>query len=234
MIRHYRLLGAAALAACAVPAQALSLNQAASLALQNDPRLRTAGDAVQALKAQVDEARAGYRPSARLSASTGLLRYYLSPSLTTQLPVNFSGTGNPNNATLQASQPLYTDGLTGAQVDACKSQFEGARQSESGARQQLLLNAPPLTSTSIATASTSSWPRPRGGAATGPVRRAEALRHRHGKPHRHLPDRSPAGRSTRQPQARRNQQSGPVAQQGTLTIALVHWPICEQDRCRVT
>lgn len=144
MIRHAspaRVLLAAAVAACALPAQALSLNQAASLALQNDPRLRAAGDAVQAYRAQVDEARAGYRPSASLSASTGLSRYYLSPAITSQLPVNFSGPGNPNNATLQASQPLYTGGLTGAEVDASKNQLEGARQNESGTRQQLLLAA---------------------------------------------------------------------------------------------
>jgi outer membrane protein len=143
MIRHARPARAllAALAVCALPAQALSLNEAASLALQNDPRLRAAGDAVQAFKAQVDEARAGYRPSASLSASTGLSRYYLSPSITSSLPFNFSGTGNPNNATLQASQPLYTGGLTSAQVDASKSQLEGARQNESGTRQQLLLDA---------------------------------------------------------------------------------------------
>lgn len=144
MIRHAspaRALLAAVLAACAVPAQALSLSEAASLALQNDPRLRAAGDAVDASRAQVGEARAGYRPSASLSASTGLSRYYLSPALTNQLPVNLSGPGNPNNATLQASQPLYTGGLTSAQLDASKSQLEGARQNETGTRQQLLLNA---------------------------------------------------------------------------------------------
>jgi outer membrane protein len=145
MIRHAsppaRALLAAILAACALPARALSLNEAASLALQNDPRLRAAGDAVQASKAQVEEARAGYRPNASLSGSTGLSRYYLSPAITNQLPINFGSASNPSAATLQASQPLYTGGLTSAQLAASKSQLEGARQNESGTRQQLLLNA---------------------------------------------------------------------------------------------
>ncbi|MBV8061956.1 MAG: TolC family protein, partial [Nevskia sp.] len=132
-------LAAAALLACAVPARAMSLADAASLALQNDPRLRAAGDAVQASSAQLDAARAGYLPNATLSASTGLSRYYLSPALGNALPIN--GPMNPNAASVQASQPLYTGGLTGAQVDSSKSQLENARQNEAGARQHLLLSA---------------------------------------------------------------------------------------------
>jgi outer membrane protein len=123
----------------AAPVHALGLNDAAVLALQNDPRMRAAGDAVQASAAQVDVARAGYLPSASLSASTGLSRYYLSPALSGAIPIN--GPMNPNAATLQASEPLFTGGLTSAQMTASKSQLESSQQSESNTRQQLLLAA---------------------------------------------------------------------------------------------
>jgi len=142
MIRTVRLSVRAVLAFAVVagaPAQAMSLADAASLALQNDPRLRAAGDAVQASSAQVEAARAGFLPSATLSASTGLSRYYLSPALGGAIPID--GPLNPNAASLQASQQLYSGGLTGAQVDASKNQLEGARQNEAGTRQQLLLAA---------------------------------------------------------------------------------------------
>jgi outer membrane protein len=134
-----RRLGAAILIAAAGTAQAMTLDEAAHLALQNDPRLRAADDAVDASKAQVDEATAGYRPSANLSASTGLARYYLSPALSSSIP--FNGPTNPNAATFQASQPLYTGGLTSSRVAASRSQLEGARQNQSDARQQVLLAA---------------------------------------------------------------------------------------------
>lgn len=131
----------AALAAlfAAGSAHAISLGDAAGLALQNDPRMRAAGDAVQASSAQVDVARAGYLPSATLSANTGLSRYYLSPSLSSSIPIN--GPLNPTAASIQASQPLYTGGLNSANLTASKSQLEGSQQSEANTRQQLLLAA---------------------------------------------------------------------------------------------
>lgn len=131
----------AALAAlfAAGSAHAIGLGDAAGLALQNDPRMRAAGDAVQASSAQVDVARAGYLPSATLSANTGLSRYYLSPSLSSSIPIN--GPLNPTAASIQASQPLYTGGLNSANLAASKSQLEGSQQSEANTRQQLLLAA---------------------------------------------------------------------------------------------
>ena len=123
----------------AAPAHAISLADAAGLALQNDPRMRAAGDAVQASTAQVDVARAGYLPSATLTANTGLSRYYLSPALASSIPIN--GPLNPNAVGLQASQPLYTGGLNSAQLSSSKSQLESSQQSEANTRQQLLLAA---------------------------------------------------------------------------------------------
>lgn len=131
-------LAVAALLAAA-PAHAISLGDAAGMALQNDPRMRAAGDAVQASTAQVDVARAGYLPSATLTANTGLSRYYLSPALAGSIPID--GPLNPNAVGLQASQPLYTGGLTSATLASSKSQLEGSQQSELNTRQQLLLAA---------------------------------------------------------------------------------------------
>ena len=130
---------AAVLAASAGSAHAISLGDAASLALQNDPRMRAAGDAVQASSAQVDVARAGYLPSATLSANTGLSRYYLSPALASSIPID--GPLNPTAASIQASQPLYTGGLNSANLAASKNQLESSQQSEANTRQQLLLAA---------------------------------------------------------------------------------------------
>jgi len=130
---------AALLAVGSGSAHAISLGDAAGLALQNDPRMRAAGDAVQASTAQVDVARAGYLPSATLTANTGLSRYYLSPALASSIPIN--GPLNPNAVGFQASQPLYTGGLNSAQLAASKSQLEGSQQSEANTRQQLLLAA---------------------------------------------------------------------------------------------
>ncbi|MDR3417602.1 MAG: TolC family outer membrane protein [Nevskia sp.] len=134
-----RLVPAALLACACGAAHALSLNEAAALALQNDPRLLAASEAVQASAAQVDVAHAGYFPSGSLSANTGLQRYYLSQSLSGALPIN--GPFNPNAVSLQASQPLYTGGLNPALLAASKSQLEGAQQNEAGTQQQLLLAA---------------------------------------------------------------------------------------------
>jgi len=128
-----------ALLAGAGTAHAMTLAEAASLALQNDPRLRAAGDAVQVSGAQVDLARSGYRPNATLSASTGLSRYYLSPALSSSIPID--GPLNPNAAQIQASQQLYSGGLTGAQLDSSKNQLEGARQNQAATQQQILLAA---------------------------------------------------------------------------------------------
>jgi TolC family type I secretion outer membrane protein len=136
-----KIFSLAALSAllAAAPAHAISLGDAATLALQNDPRMRSAGEAVQASAAQVDVARAGYRPSASLSASTGLERFYLAPALASTIPIN--GPFNPNAASFQASQPLYTGGLTSAQLAASKSQLESSQQGETNTRQRLLLEA---------------------------------------------------------------------------------------------
>ncbi|GAC1620166.1 MAG: TolC family outer membrane protein [Nevskia sp.] len=129
-----RTLFAAALAV-AVPAQALSLHEAAERALQNDPRLLAADEAVRASNANVDLAQSGFLPSLNASVEGGRSRLY------TRAQFPQAGARNPLSWGLVASQPLYTGGLVSAQLEAAKSRLEGARQSESGTRQQLLLAA---------------------------------------------------------------------------------------------
>ena len=123
----------------AAPARALSLQDAAELALQNDPRLRAADAQVQSSAAGVDLARAGYLPTASFSGSTGAQRYYLPASLSQAFPL--PGVLNPTSGSIRASQPLYNGGLTGAQMASSRGQLEGARADEDATSQRLLLEA---------------------------------------------------------------------------------------------
>ncbi|MGH8461487.1 MAG: TolC family outer membrane protein [Stenotrophobium sp.] len=120
-------------------AQALSLHDAATLALHNDPRMHAADAAVQSAAAEVDVARAGYLPGASVSLNTGFTRYYLPPQLTAAFAL--PGTLNPSAASLHVSQPLYSGGITGAQVESRKNLLEGSRQDVTETREQLLLAA---------------------------------------------------------------------------------------------
>lgn len=125
----------AAFLLAASSAEAISLSDAATAALQNDPRLVAADQSVQASAANVDVARAGYRPTVNASVEGGRSRLYTSAVF----PI--PGSRNPLAWGVVASQPLYTGGLVGAQIDSARSQLDGAREFENGTRQQLLLNA---------------------------------------------------------------------------------------------
>jgi len=117
----------------AMNAHALTLREAAESALQSDPRLQAADQNVQASAANVDLARAGYLPTVNASVEGGRSQLYTNA----RFPI--AGSRNPLAWGLVASQPLYTGGLVSAQLNAAKSQLEGAQQSETGTRQQLLL-----------------------------------------------------------------------------------------------
>ncbi len=136
----YRLRATLLLAALIAPtAQALSLREAAELALQNDPRMRAADQAVAVSEANVDVARAGYLPSVSLSGGTGVQKVYLGNNF----PAGFPKPDllNPYSASLKASQPLYSGGLTSAQMSDSRSRLEGSEQDAVATRQQLLLAA---------------------------------------------------------------------------------------------
>lgn len=129
-----RTLFSLALAA-ALPAEALSLHEAAEQALQLDPRLSAANQAVAASAANVDLAKSGFLPTLNASVEGGRSHLY------TKARFPQPGQRDPLSWGVVASQPLYTGGLISAQLEAAKSRLEGAQQNENGTRQQLLLAA---------------------------------------------------------------------------------------------
>lgn len=120
-------------------AQALSLREAAELALQNDPRLRAAEQSVAESKANIDVARAGYLPTVSVGAAAGEQRIDFKGDFPAGLPE--PRRLNPLSASVSARQPLYSGGLTGAQMAASRSRLEAAQQSEAATHQMLLLAA---------------------------------------------------------------------------------------------
>ena len=120
-------------------AQALSLREAAELALQNDPRLRAAEQSVAESNANIDVARAGYLPSVSVGAAAGKQRIDFKSDFPAGLPE--PRRLNPLSASLSARQPLYSGGLTTAQMTDARSRLEAAQQSEAATRQMLLLAA---------------------------------------------------------------------------------------------
>lgn len=129
---------AAALLACNAPAFAMSLREAAAQALQHDPRLRAAADDTRAAAADVEIARAGYRPNLTLEVGSNLSRYYLN-----DLPAGFPSLGplNPIYESLTAGQALYSGGELDARLRQAGGRLAAARETEEQARQQLLLAA---------------------------------------------------------------------------------------------
>lgn len=125
----------AALLLLPLGAQALSLPEAAALALRNDPRIRAAGAEVDAAQAGVEQARAGYRPSLGLAADIGRSDFQV------DAPFPPSGTRSPNSAGAQLTQLLYAGGRLDAQVAAASSTAEGADSRQDVTRQQVLLAA---------------------------------------------------------------------------------------------
>lgn len=121
--------------AAALPAQALSLREAAEQALRNDPRLSAASQQVSASAAGVELAKSGFLPTVNASVEGGRSHLY------TKARFPQPGQRDPLAWGLVASQPLYTGGLISAQLEAAKSRLEGAQQTETGTRQQLLLAA---------------------------------------------------------------------------------------------
>ncbi|HEY0975144.1 MAG TPA: TolC family outer membrane protein [Solimonas sp.] len=124
-----------ALGVAAMPAQALSLREAAEAAVRQDPRAAAAQAAVDAADAQLLAARAGYLPSVAFAAEAGRM------DLQTKAPFPQSGPRNPNSVSLGLSQPLYSGGRTRAQLDAAEAALTASRDDASERRQQLMLGA---------------------------------------------------------------------------------------------
>ncbi|AXQ31182.1 hypothetical protein D0B54_21975 [Solimonas sp. K1W22B-7] len=124
-----------ALLLAAPAAQALSLNEAAQLALRNDPRIRAADADVAAAAGEMDQARAGYRPNIGLAADIGRSDFQVDS------PFPPSGTRTPNSAGVQLTQPLYAGGRLDAAYASAASTAEGAGSRQVATRQQVLLAA---------------------------------------------------------------------------------------------
>jgi len=130
-----RLSIAALLLLAPLGAQALTLPEAAALALRNDPRVRAAAADSGAAQAGIEEARAGYRPTIGLAGDIGRSDFQVDS------PFPPSGTRSPNSAGVQLTQPLYKGGAIDAQYAAATATAEGSGERETATRQQVLLVA---------------------------------------------------------------------------------------------
>ena len=130
-----RAVFAAAALAVTLPASALTLREAAQLALHNDPRMHATSAAIDASVAQVDEARTGYFPSVSLQADGGR------SDLRTSAPFPMSGPRWPNDASVSVSQPIYTGGATGALTEAADATLTATRQSQRDTGGKIILAA---------------------------------------------------------------------------------------------
>ena len=130
-----RLFLAAAVITAAAPASALSLREAAQLALRNDPRMHASASAIDASAAQVDQARTGYYPSILLQADGGR------SDLQTDARFPTSGPRWPNDASVAISQPIYSGGATGALTEAANATLAATRQSQRDTGGKVILAA---------------------------------------------------------------------------------------------
>ncbi|MBA4286695.1 MAG: hypothetical protein C0434_14300 [Xanthomonadaceae bacterium] len=129
------LAAAAGLLLISADAAAISLHEAAAQALQRDPRLTAAHRAADGSAADVETARAGFRPSVNASVIGGRSRLY------SDAPFPVAGPRNPLSWGLVATQPLYSGGLVSAQIAGARSRLDAARETEVATEQQLLFAA---------------------------------------------------------------------------------------------
>jgi outer membrane protein len=108
----------------ALPAQALTMREAALLALQHDPRMLATRSAVDASVAVTEQAAAGYRPSVVAAAQGG------HTDLRTDARFPESGPRWSNTASLNVSQPLYMGGGLDARTEAAQLTLDSTRQSQ--------------------------------------------------------------------------------------------------------
>lgn len=129
-----RLLLLGLLAGIALPAQALSLEEAIAAAVAHAPELEAAHADAQAAAARVREARGHALPTATLSASVGHGRLD---------PQGFFGLRaaeiTPRAAQLTIEQPLFGGGRVGAGIAQAKAQTAAVQAGESRTRRQIVV-----------------------------------------------------------------------------------------------
>lgn len=122
-------------AAYALPAHALTMREAAQLALDHDPRMLASRSAIDASGAVADQAAAGYRPNVSVSAQGGHM------DLQTDGLFPQSGPRWSNSASLNISQPLYMGGGLDARADAADLSLQSARESRRDTGGKIILAA---------------------------------------------------------------------------------------------
>lgn len=130
-----QLIACAALIVLSLNAQALSLREAAQLALRNDPRIQATAASVRASEAVVDQAEAGFKPNVQFAADAG------KSDLQTGARFPVSGPRTPNGTSLSFSQPLYTGGATAALAEAASSSLDATLQNQRDAGGKIILAA---------------------------------------------------------------------------------------------
>src|SRR5580700_10117888 len=120
--------------ACAEPE---TLEQAWTLAYQNNPALEAQRASLRALDEQVSQALSNWRPSIDATASAGKT-YQYTPELAPFENPNFAGTERSYGA--QVKQPLFRGFRTLAETDAAEKQVLAGRAKLESTEQQLLLD----------------------------------------------------------------------------------------------
>lgn len=120
---------------CALPAHALSMREAALLALKHDPRMLATHSAVDASVAVTEQAASGYRPSVVAAAQGG------HTDLRTDARFPESGPRWSNTASLNITQPLYMGGGLDARSEAAQLALESTQQSQRDTGGRIILAA---------------------------------------------------------------------------------------------
>lgn len=145
--RHAKHLGILAVILGLLPASAgaMSLEDALSLAYQNNPQLVAARAQLRAVDEGVPQALGGWKPQVVISGSAGkaqIKQYYGDnlPALQTLYgnQTTYYPHITPTNAAIQVTQPIYS-GTTGPAVDRAEATVRAQRANLDATEQQILL-----------------------------------------------------------------------------------------------
>jgi outer membrane protein len=122
-------------AAFAYPAHAETLHEAMTLAYQSNPKLDAERARLRATDEGVTQAKAGFRPTAAASATTGITRQTSSPQQQTD------GVNHPSGYGITATQSLFSGFRTVNTVREAEANVRAGRENLRLIEQQILLEA---------------------------------------------------------------------------------------------
>lgn len=132
--RAHMLLGAAAiLALAAAPAGATTLEQALALTYASNPQLESARDELRQIDERVPAALSGYRPTVRVTGSTGVEHER-------NTVLGATETRTPTSASLELDQPLFRGGRTVAGVSEAENLVRAQRARLASVEQDVFLS----------------------------------------------------------------------------------------------